>query len=153
MKQIKLTKGLYALVDNEDYDLLVQYSWSANYDNRANYWTAKAYVDKKVITMHRLVLNLKEFSIKVLHKNGNRLDNRKENLYIVTQQESCVTTKVFKKSKTGFKGVTKKGSKFKATLVVSGEEKHLGLFDTPEKAAKAYNIAAKKYFGELAYQN
>ena len=154
MKQIKLTQGLYTLVDDEDYNQLNEYSWSAVYDYRNSSWSVRGYIDRRFITMSRYLLKVHNFKIKVRHKNGNRLDNRKSNLYISNQKEIAASHSLLSNNKTNYRGVTKnKNGKYKSTIVVNGKTIHLGYFKNIEEAAETYNKAAIKYFGEHAYQN
>lgn len=90
MKQIELTQGLYTLVDDEDYDLLVQYNWHANYDVRANRWRA---MNRTVGQMHRFLLGINEYDILVGHRNNNTLDNRRENLIVTTKSSIMIQSK------------------------------------------------------------
>lgn len=87
------------------------------------------------------------------HINGKKYDNRIDNLREASRKDNVGN--MFKvTSSTGFKGVTKNKSNFKAELFRSdGTSKHIGTFYTPEDAALAYDDVAKKYFGEFARTN
>ncbi len=94
MKKIKLTQGLFALVDDEDYERLNQFQWHASLGSRGTkmYAIRCIRVDGKKINirMHREILGLpREFDGRVGdHLNSDGLDNRRENLEIVTQEEN-----------------------------------------------------------------
>jgi hypothetical protein len=84
------------------------------------------------------------------HINGDRKDNRISNLRIASHSDNCRNSKVRKHSKTGIKGVKKRGSKWHVRIRVQGQEIWLGSYNTPDEARAAYNAAAEKYFGEFA---
>lgn len=85
--QIKLTKGLYAIVDQADFTELNQYKWQASYHGRngTDKWYARRSLgDGQTISMQRHILGLKTGDRRVgHHKNDNTLDNRRENLEIL----------------------------------------------------------------------
>ena len=100
MKKIKLNKGYFALVDNEDFEFLNKSNWSVNY----GYAVRLPYKGREA-RMHRLILGLIKNDGKVTdHINRNRLDNRKCNLRILTRVESPQNRGVFNNTKK-FKGV------------------------------------------------
>jgi hypothetical protein len=84
------------------------------------------------------------------HINGNKSDNRMTNLRLAAPFQNCRNRKMQCTSKTGFKGVGKIGSRFRARIKVNGREIHLGLFKTAEEAHATYVEAATKIFGEFA---
>lgn len=87
MKKIKLTQGKYALVDNEDYDRLMQYKWCAEKCSKSdNYYARNRTINTK---MHRLIMKLDSSNPLVIdHINHKTLDNRKVNLRICTRAEN-----------------------------------------------------------------
>ena len=93
--------------------------------------------------------------MQVDHINGDRLDNRSENLRVCLNEENSRNKGPNKKNKSGYKGVyfNKSTGKWIAQLTVNYKCRHLGTFETAEEAALAYNKAAKQFHGEFAFQN
>ena len=87
------------------------------------------------------------------HKNGNKSDNREENLRPATPSQNRMNTPIRRGNKTGYKGVQSARDKFCVQLRYKGKLMYFGAFDTPEEAAKVYDLAALKYFGEFAWTN
>ena len=84
------------------------------------------------------------------HADGNGLNNDLRNLRLATRSQNRFNSKTRKDSKTGFKGVTKRGNRWTAkTTSASGQRIFLGYFDTPEAAFKAYVDASKHHHGEF----
>lgn len=161
MKEIPLTQNQFALVDNEDYLLLMKHKWHTN-KNKNTYYAKHDYWDKKTkkiksIKMHRLVMGITNPKIQIDHINGNGLDNRKNNLRICTYSQQKMNQKKLqtRKCSSEYKGVNwhKKSKKWQSRISINNKRKHLGLFNNEIKAAEAYDAAAKKYFGEFARLN
>lgn len=104
--------------------------------------------------MHRLIMHCPK-NKQVDHIDGNGLNNQKCNLRIVTQQQNGWNRGTSGKNRSGYKGVCwlKQNRKWLAKIVVNYDAKSLGYFNSKKDAARAYNIAAKKYFGEFAKLN
>lgn len=102
--------------------------------------------------LHRLVLNAPK-GMEVDHINGDRLDNRRENLRLVTRQQNARNRGANRSNRSGYKGVSLGHSAWLAYIAISGKNIALGSFKTAEDAAKAYNEAAIKLFGEHARLN
>jgi len=100
--------------------------------------------------LHRMVMNAPK-NLMVDHINGNRLDNRKENLRLCSVQNNSVN----KKGRMGYKGIyfSKDTKKWIAQITKRYHTKSLGSFKTPEEAALAYNKAAKRIHGKYAFLN
>jgi hypothetical protein len=150
MKRIPLTQGMEALVDDEDYDYLMQWKW--HYTKRGEAATKGG---RKL--MHRVVagrtgLNM---SSDIDHEDRNKLNNRRKNLRPATKAENGRNRGPNRNNTSGFKGVWfhKQISRWRATIKVNWKRHNLGTFTTPEDAARAYDDAAKKHFGEFAYLN
>lgn len=105
--------------------------------------------------MHREILNVPA-GLECDHINGNSLDNRRANLRAATRQQNCWNNRKRKpNSLSKYKGVSfsKRGKPWKATLTVDGNWIYLGSYNSEKEAAKAYDKAAKKHFGEFAKLN
>lgn len=158
MKEIQLTQGQVAQVDDEDFEWLSKYSWSANY--RKNYagtckFNALARVDGKNQQMHRLImsdiegrpLSRWEFTD---HIDGYPLNNQRENLRLATPAQSSMNRGLFSNNTSGYKGVTwySRYSKWCAQTKIGGKHINLGYFDTPEEASAVYQKAVETIQGE-----
>lgn len=147
---IPLTQGRVATVDDEFYDALI---------GMGSWYYSNGYAAKlsESVYMHRVVLQMAgvEIPSQVDHINGNKLDNRLQNLRVVTQQQNSWNRGPRKNSQSGLKGVClhKPTQKWLAKICVDGKQKHLGLFEDKLEAARAYNQAAIEAFGEFAYLN
>ena len=157
MRKIPLyNRDEYALVDDEDYENLSQYSW-----NKATEGYATRIEGAETIYMHREIMRLKKGDGKYVdHKNHNRLDNRKSNLRVCSKYENQLNQKA-KKRKDGsshskYKGVSRRSTPsvrpWRARITHKGKE-ITKYFETEIEAAQEYNRLALKYHGEFAYIN
>src|SRR5690606_31608638 len=89
------------------------------------------------------------------HINSNERDNRRTNLRVVTWRDNNLNSRLRKDNPTGYRGVRQwmNRPRRQARILVDGKDIHLGYHATPEDAARAYDQAAKKYFGEFAQLN
>jgi len=146
--------NLYALVDDEDFEFLSRYSWYLNKRSRNLY--AQSIVNGVSIGMHQLICPSETLLITPDHKNGNGLDNRKENLRLATnKQQAQNARKALRTTSSKYKGVVyfKRDKCWRAYIKEAGKQIHLGYFKSELLAAKAYNRAAQEYFGEFARIN
>ena len=143
--------GKYAIVDNEDFDRLNQYSWHLY---KGVYARTNVYEDGKPvgIKMHRLVMKAKKGEY-LDHINGNGLDNRKSNLRFCTVSQNQCNRGPTRANSSGYKGVKFFGKSWVATIKHKGKMIHLGYYKDKTEAAKAYNKVAKKYHGKFAKLN
>lgn len=155
MKEIPLTKGKIAFVDDDDYAMVSQLKWRAQLD-RGNWYAISGMGLNRVHFMHRFILGMSDKSIQVDHRDRNGLNNQKANLRPCTAQQNQANSK---KPVTGvtskYKGVSwhSKARKWYAHIMISHKRKHLGSFDSEIEAAKAYDAAAVARYGDFANAN
>lgn len=133
-------KDGFAAISQNDY-------WLANFKwYKSNSGYAVTRIDGRLIMMHRLILGEPKDGV-IDHKNRDRIDNRRENLHIVTPQENSLNTGLRNTNTSGYKGVSwsRAANKWGARITRNGESKHLGLFSNIEDAAEAYIRAAESY--------
>ena len=154
MKQIKLTQGQVALVDDADFDWLNQWKWCVLKSPAGFY--ARRRDSGQDILMHRVILGL-ELGDKRQgdHQNHNTLDNRQDNIRICTCQQNQRNRKPRLNLTSGYKGVSwyRRIKKWQAHIQMNGKRKHLGYFTEEKEAALAYNKIAGNIYGEFAYLN
>lgn len=152
MKQIPLTQGKFALVDDEDFDRVNQYKW--RYDNGyAVRTTHGSHKMRKKISMHHFIMNTLE-CIETDHRDLNRSNNQKYNLRTCTTSQNQANRKLLPTNTSGFKGVKiRKEGYIQGYIRVRGKLIYTGSFKNVIDAATAYNEVAKKYFGEFAQLN
>ncbi len=156
MKQIPLSRGKFADVDDEDFEYLNRWKWhclKVGYAARSEVYTENCERKKRLVYMHRLIMNTPR-GMEVDHIDGDRLNNKKENLRNVTHHQNLMNQRSFVGS-SKFKGVArcKRSPKWQSGIVVNGKRINLGHHATEIGAARAYNEAAIKYFGEFAKLN
>lgn len=152
MKEIQLTKGKTALVDDCDYDNIVKYKWCAT-PHKNGRWYANAWVCGRKTLMHRLILGI-DISGDIDHRDGDGLNNRRYNLRQATRAQNNANQQVTPHT-SKFKGVCwdKNRGKWSAKIKVDGIIRNLGRYDREEDAGHAYDIAAFNVFGEFARLN
>ena len=168
MKEIKLSQAikrknyalnLVALVDDEDYDYLNQWTWCADFHRKTCYVHRCIVVNRKriKIRMHRLIMGVTDSKILIDHIDGNGLNNCKINLRTCNALGNAQNRgKDRRKTSSIYKGVHlhKATNKWSAEVRAKGvKRKYLGLFDSEVDAAIAYNNAAKIHHGEFARLN
>lgn len=149
MKKIPLTQDKFALVDDADYEELSSHKWfygCRDYAGRSD--------NGKIIYMHRFLLNTPQ-GLQTDHINGNRIDNRKENLRICTRNQNIYNQRQRINSNSPYKGVRwhERLGKWGVRIQVNGKRKFLGLYLTVQEAALAYNKEAEKAHGIYACLN
>jgi hypothetical protein len=157
MKEIKLTQGKVALVDDEDYEYLNQFKWFTNNINGYFYAGRQITVSKNkqtIIYMHRIIMKPEKGTV-IDHLDGNTLNNQKNNLRICTHAENMRNSKINKNNKSGYKGVVYQinSNNYKAQIKFNNKTINIGSYIDPIDAARAYNAAALKYHGEFANLN
>lgn len=144
--------GYKVLIDEEDYEKVMRFSWfvdKTNLNQGLIYFCHGTTSEK--MRLHRYILGcIKNDKNEVDHKNGNTLDNRKQNLRVCSHSQNSKNAKRSKNNKTGYKGVSwhKRDCCYQARIGVNMKRVHLGYYNTPEEAYAAYCEASKKYHGE-----
>lgn len=154
MREIPLTTGGVALVDDEDYDRVIEAgSWYAHQSLNTSYAKQNYRQDGGKYTtrsMHNFVTGLRY----VDHINGNGLDNRRVNLRPATASQNQANQRMRRDNRSGFRGVQHAPrGRWRALIVVRGKRISLGYYDAGEDAARAYDAAAQDAFGEYARLN
>lgn len=137
----------YAIVDKRHYDIVMKYRWIVDSNGYAQSSAGQT------ILMHRLILRLGKSPLSVDHINRKKLDNRKSNLRIANASQNQANKLAQVNSRSGYKGVHKKGNKWAAQIDCNKKRYHLGYFLNPHSAAKAYNKKARELFGNFASLN
>lgn len=162
MKEIVLTRGQVALVDDEDFDRISAFRWNAAWWRGSDSFYAQSneYVvrngrkTQRTIIMHRYILGAPR-GVHVDHVNHNTLDNRRCNIRLCTPAQNNINHGLQHNNTSGFKGVkwSNACSKWVASVQLHRSRKHLGAFESPIEAAIAYDAAARELHGEFALTN
>jgi hypothetical protein len=157
-RRIPLTQGRYAIVDPDDFERLNKHKWHAVRQNNT-FYAIRCIGPKKNrirIRMHREIIRPPDHLV-VDHINHNGLDNRKANLRPATRAQNNYNRLAIKRkgSTSKYKGVAwkKDKNKWRARIHFNGKLIFLGYFKDEIQAAKAYDKAAKKYYGQFACLN
>ena len=156
MKLIPLTKGLFAKVDDSDYDFLSQWKWCANWKYNSFYALRHITLNGKRshLLMHRAILCLTlNDKVSVDHIDNDTLNNQRCNIRIATCSQNNNNARKRSGCSSIYKGVNRRGNRWRATIKVNGKKLHIGMFSFEEDAAMAYDAEATKYFGEYAKLN
>lgn len=161
MKLVKLTRGQFAKIDDEDFERVSKNKWTASLKETHGYYAIKAtYKNKKrgTCSMHRFIMNARKSDPAIDHKNGDTLDNRKENLRFCTQSQNLQNRRMHKGNTTGYKGVFLSRTKtmpprYRAKITANGKRFSSKIYDTKEEAALAYDAMASHLHGEFARFN
>ena len=159
MKEIKLTQGKVALVDDEDYERLVAMGkWCFHNKGYAMIIKELKKPDgqrtSKAIYMHRVIMGA-EKGVLVDHRDCNGLNNQKSNLRLCSYAQNGQNSRLQSRNKAGYKGVywDLAKQKWRAMITIDQKMKHIGHYESILDAATAYNDMALKHFGEFAKLN
>ena len=164
MKQIALTQGKVALVDDADFEWLTQWKWYTRKEKNT-YYAVRTIITSLIksssnpnrkrilLPMHRDIMNAPKGK-DTDHINHNGLDNRRCNLRICSRSENN-QNQLARKCSSIYKGVSwsKAAQKWEAYIKKTRKRIYLGYHINEVDAALAYDIAAKKLFGEFAHTN
>ena len=156
MKQIPLTQGKFAIVDDEDYEELSKYNWYA-WRGNGTYYAVRSigkYPNRSKERMHRRIMKAHKGQ-EVDHINRDSLDNRRCNLRLCTRSQNMANMSSYRKNcSSKYKGVSwDKIHRKWVAYICRGKQRRLGFFISEIDAAKAYDEAAIKLFGEYANKN
>lgn len=152
---IELTKGFRATIDADDIPMVSGRNWSALTSKRRNavYACRVEIIDRKqtMILLHRLLLSLSG-DVQADHRDGDGLNNRRDNLRICTHGTNQLNKAARKDNRSGLKGVSweKRAGRWKSEISINGRKRWLGYFDSPEAAHDAYCAAASYLHGDFA---
>jgi hypothetical protein len=165
MKEIQLTKGYVALVDDEDFERVSQFKWHAQISCHKDGSIRTVYANRSVRNVYgiRAKQPLSSFILEIDtglyciidHKDGNGLNHQKLNLRKASKSQNGQNQQLSIRNTSGFKGVhwSSTAEKWQTIITVNGEVLNLGYFSDKKDAAQAYNEAATKHFGEFAALN
>jgi hypothetical protein len=143
----KNTEQNYFLISKSKLEYVLRHSWYLDSNGYPMTYTARSK------TLHKNLLGKQESGYVIDHINRNKLDNRMENLRIITAKENSYNRTKNKNSNNTYKGVKKSGNKYIATISKDKVKREIGGFETEEEAAKAYDMMAEELFGEFAGKN
>jgi hypothetical protein len=162
--ELKTNNGYTYWIDDEDLSLISAYHWygytpkKTKKDGRISHYSPfiQANIKEKgtTVRLHRLLLN-DPVGVHIDHVDGDRCNNRKNNLRCCTRSQNNRNRIRHYTNTSGFKGVTwhARAKKWQAQLSKTKGKSYIGLFNTKEEAATAYNKAALEWHGEFAKLN
>jgi len=158
VKEIPLTQGYVALVDDDDYEELSKYKWHVDLQRSGPKAKRNSLVSEgegqKAIYMHRQIMYAPAGTY-VDYKDHDTLNNQRVNLRPCTRSQNAANQRPQEGCSSRFKGVYwhKAARKWHAAILVEGKRKYLGLFVDEVRAAQEYNKAALQHFKEFALLN
>jgi len=152
--KLNTRKVNYAIIDDEDYELVKHYRWHIGGGRQDRHYVVSKDSKGKQVNLHRLIMGNPTGIVD--HKDHNVLNNSKSNLRICTFAENIRNSRKLKKSaKSIYKGINfnKSVGRWRSKIFSHGKTIELGYFKRECEAAEAYNIAAKIHHGEFACLN
>lgn len=156
---LPLSQGKVAVIDFDDFEKVRPYKWHAVSSRGQVFYAVRNKTEngkRRLQTLHRALMGNPTVGLEWGHKDGEGLNCRRENLMLVTHAQNAAG----RRGKTPgassqYRGVSWNISSgiWRARINPTGEDLHLGMFDSEIEAAKAYDVAATKYFGEYAALN
>lgn len=161
MKEIKLTQGQYAIVDDDDFERVSKYKWCAKRNDRIKriefYATHAFIIDNRVknVSLHQFVIGNTPNGYCIDHINGNTLDNRKENLRFVTRQQNSLNRKSHFNSSSKYRCISlfKRTGKYEVQINIKQNNTKLGYYWSEFIAANVADVASILYHKEFGTLN
>lgn len=152
---VELTQGQWTILNTDDWEKIKCYKWYVIWEEKMKSFYATTTIKKKVVYLHRIIMDSYDTKIHIDHKSHDTLDNRRENLRKTTHQRNHFNTKLPITNTSGYKGVwwNKLRNKWGSQIKINRKKIHLGLFLDPKDAARAYDKKALELFGEFAFTN
>ena len=141
VKEIPLTQGKIALVDDDDYELLSKFKWHA-YKDRKVFYARRTFISedkskRKLVYMHQILISIPK-GFQCDHINRNSLDNRRINLRVATSRQNNINHGRTKTSNHPGVCFEKFTGRWKAQIGFGKKNYNLGRYDTEEEAHQAY---------------
>jgi hypothetical protein len=151
--EIPLTQGKVALIDDEDFERVSQFKWHA-LKRPAGKFYAEGKVNGRKIRLHRFLMDAPT-DMEVDHIDNDGLNCQRYNMRLATHAENGKNRSMGRDNTSGFKGVhfARRYGKYQVRIVADGIRYHIGYFDNPVEAARAYDAAARKLHGDFAALN
>lgn len=156
---LPLRPGLFTIVDADCPAWILEQKWSVQIKSEGHCYAYRTHRtlhrgNKQHQALHHAILDVEPNAGEVDHINGDALDNRRENLRFCKHAENGRNLKKWRSvTSSRYKGVSKRGLRWRAYIVLQGKQKHLGCFIHELDAAKAYDTKAKELFGKFARLN
>ncbi len=165
MRVLPLTLGYFTVVDDSDYLYASAYKWTAQ-ETRWPDGTIKAIyayrrtkqsegLPRRKVYLHRVLCGITDTSIQVDHRDSDGRNNQRYNLRVCSNTQNSRHQRMKSSNTSGRKGVcwNKNEQKWQSNITIAGKLILLGLFDSLDAAAVAYDRAASEYFGDFALTN
>jgi len=135
------------LISKSSLEKVIKHQWYLDSNGYPKSYKARGH------TLHRYLLGKQEEGCVIDHINRNKLDNRLENLRIITAKENSYNRTKSVSSKNSYKGIVQRSNKYYASISKDKIKSEIGPFETEEEAAKMYDLMAEDLFGQYAGKN